>query len=159
MAKKKSQQAESSAPAPAASTEKKYNNIALNVSQARVGTKAKLQTLADKLNCRMSDLIWSAIEMVLANPPKVAPVAASPRTGSAPGIWVVHEMGPKGLEGVRLVEVDSRADMSGHVFFRYDADDKKSIDRAIRQAQKTATYDANLAGLDVPDGGFEVEKA
>ena len=144
MAKGKS----SNAAAVAAKSEgKTYNTVTLIVSEARAELKASLDNLAAQLRCRRSDLVWSAIAALIASPPKIAPEGAAPRTGTAAGFWVVHKMGDKGLAAVEVVEVAQRAKATGRVFFRYKDGDVKSRDRALKQANRAAVYDANLAGL------------
>jgi hypothetical protein len=138
---------------------KKYNTITLNVSKGRAATKTAINDLAARLGCRLTDLLWLAIENVIANPPETPPKSIGARAGHAAGFWVIHTMGDKGLEDISIVEVDNRSQSTGAVFFRYDKEDTKSRTRSLKQAQRAAAYAAGLAGMKAPADGFPVERA
>jgi hypothetical protein len=138
----------------------KYNHLTLNVSTAREATKARLVTLSLRLGCKVGDLCWLAIESLLANPPSTAPVGSTPHTGKAAGFWTVPTTSPDGkLTGIRVVEVQSRAEVTdGRLFFRYKAGEAKERTRALRQAVKAASYDAQIAGVALKDGKVSVKE-
>lgn len=132
---------------------KRYQTVILGLSEARKPLHQRLVALAEQLGCRVSDLMWSASETLLQNPPTVAPVGASQAAGSAPGFWVTVEVNDKGkATGLGILEVESRAQAKGRTFFRISRNEDGTIDakaraRALRQAQRAAQEDAALIGL------------
>lgn len=125
------------------------STLTVTVSKERKPFKEQLEKLAEKLGCRMSDLVWSAVLTLLAHPPKAAPVGSSKATGKSPGFWIAHEREGKSkrVDAVAIFEVRRRSEKAGRTFFRYKPDDAKSRARALRQAKRAAEYDADLAGI------------
>lgn len=130
----------------------------IHISASREALHEKVVALAAKLNCRLTDIVWDALEKYVAVPPTVAPAGASPRGGSAPGFWLVHTLNKDGrLSGIAVREVKERPQADGKTFYRYAEGDEKGRARALAQVQRAAAYDAGLAGIKVPEGGFKVE--
>lgn len=132
---------------------KKYPTMILGLSESRKPTHKRLTGLATQLGCRVSDLVWSAVETMLANPPKVAPAGSSQTNSTAAGFWVLHTYADNGrLSGVRVVEVDRRGDIDGgdRLFVRYSKDAEnadKVRNRARDNAVRAAQYDLKIAGI------------
>jgi len=123
--------------------------ITLTVSKTREPLKKQLNKLADRLGCRITDLVWVGIAYVVKNPPKTAPISASKPIGRASGFWVVHvrKGTSKKVSAVEIREVEARHKLSGRAFYRYKRDDAKSRERALNQAKQSAAYDSELVGL------------
>lgn len=140
------------APEVETGTKTKYQTMIIGVPAARKANLAKLDKLADSLACRRSDLIWSAVDALLSNPPKTAPAGAASNTGTAAGFWVIPVLDKTNGKcvSIRVKEVEKRADVTdGRTFFRYSADDDKGRTRALNQAIRAGQYDAKLLGFDV----------
>ncbi len=70
---------------------------------------------------------------------------------------MVHHTKANGrLESVEVQEVAQRADTAGRTFFRYNAGDAKSRNRAMRQAIRAAESDCGIAGVKIGDAGVPV---
>ena len=137
----------------------KQKMMNVSISEARKERHTALSNLATKLNCRMSDLVWEGVSLLLANPPAVAPEGSSTSLGTSTGIWVVHTLSDKGrVEGIGLVD-GIRSKTSGRIFFRYDAAKPETKERAIKQAQRAAAYDCQITGIDFPDEGLPIAVA
>ena len=121
--------------------------ITVTVSEKRKPIRTQLDVLAEKLGCRLSDLVWHALIIMLKNPPKTAPEGSSKVLGKAAGFWVIHTRIKDRVVKVSIQEVISRAKGKGHSFFRYTKDDVKSRTRARKQAVRAADYDADLASI------------
>jgi len=137
------------------------NHINISLTGKRQDTYAKLQKLAETKGLRVTDIVWGGAEAVLANPKLIdgiqASAGAAPRAGSARGFWVQHKLNAsQRLEGVSIVEVAQRSDATGATFFRYSSGDAKARGRALTSAQRTAAYDAKLAGVQLKDGNVPV---
>jgi hypothetical protein len=135
------------------------NHIQVSISGARQDKYTKLSELADKLGCRITDLVWHSIEQVLEKPPAPGTIksGSAPRAGKARGFWVVHALDEAGrLKGVSVQEVAQRANASGALFVRYSAGDAKSRNRSLNQAKKSALYDGALAGVKVAEATLKV---
>ena len=136
----------------------KHHMLSVNISNARMPVYQRLRTLAEKLNCRFTDLVWYGLENLVNSPPTVAPAGAAPLTGSAAGFWVVHDLDGAGqVDAIRVVEC-IRSMIKGRVFFRYAREDEKSRGRAERQAVKAAAYDAQITGIVFPETGVPIER-
>lgn len=135
--------------------EKKYKTIHLNVSKVRESVVDQLTKLSEKLDgCRPSDLVWFAIETMIANPPEAAPPASKSSTGSSPGFWNSTISKEGEAVGITITEVAKRAEGEGRTFFRFSVKDDMAVteanrERALKQARKAAAYDADLMGLNV----------
>lgn len=119
-----------------------------------------LTALAEKLNCRVSDLLWEAARRLVENPPTERPASASVNrgfVGSSPGYVVAATTDSKGrATAFRIVEVETRQSFQGEQvgFYRFKDGDPKSKARALGQAQKAAAFQAKLIGQ---KGSIEVE--
>ncbi len=135
------------------------NHIQVSISDARQDKYTALSKLADKIGCRITDLVWHGIENVLKTPPAAVASSGTPRAGSARGFWVVNDTDTSGrLRGVSVVEVAKRSNAQGSLFIRYASGDVKSRSRAMSQAQKSASYNAALAGVKMPESGATVKQ-
>lgn len=128
---------------------KKYETMIIGVSKARKASHTALLALGSKLHCKTSDLVWEAIDAMIANPPKAAPANATATVGSAAGFWVIPVTDPKSgrAKSVKVVEVESRGQTTGQTFFRYKVGDDKGRARAETQALRAAEYTGKLAGF------------
>lgn len=129
-------------------TKKKYETMTVGVGASRKATHTALEALAAKLQCRPADLLWHAIDVMLKAPPSVAPAGASPHVGHAPGFWVqIAKNSAEKCVAVVVQEVAKRTDAVGRTFFRFKTGDDKARNRAMKQAQRAAESDAQLAGV------------
>ena len=142
------------------------NHIQISVAGGRQDTYVILQKMAEKLGCRVTDLVWHAIGKVLENPPQAVAgtgAAFAPRTGIARGFWVRTMLDERTgrLRGIDIVEVAKRSDLDGgdgSTFLRYKQGDAKGRLRSLKQAIKMAEYNAKMAGLKVPEGGLAIQE-
>lgn len=149
MAKKSTAAAAGTTNADGTATEKtKYKTMIIGVPTAMKEKQKALIDLAARLGCKVSALIWTGIDAVLASPPKVAPVSSGAPIGTASGFWTVPVRDGSGkATSVNVVEVAQRGDNTdGRTFFRYDKADEKSRGRARNQAIRAAKYDMDMIG-------------
>lgn len=123
--------------------------ITVTVSQTRQPIKKKLEALADRLGCRVSDLVWYSITSMLAKPPSSVPTSGK-TIGRASGFWVIHKLAKNKLVSIEIQEVKARSERTGRSFYRYKKDDAKGRTRALNQAKKDAAYDLEITGLRTP---------
>ena len=143
--------AESAGAAATSTPKKNHQMMNISVSKAREPVKATLQSIADKLGCKLNDLIWAGVEMLIANPPNTAPEGSVRSVGTAAGFWTLPVFPPKGGRptSINVVHTLARGSVQGgRTFFRYDLEDAKSKERAKNQAIRAAQYDCKIAGLD-----------
>ena len=135
---------------------KKHNMLSVNVRADRKPTLDALKALSEKLNARLTDLVWDALARYVATPPTVAPAGSSASTGTSTGYWVVHELDAnQKIKSIFLVD-GVRSATKGRLFVRYEADNAKGKSRAFRKAFQAAAYDAQIAGIDLRKTGVEV---
>lgn len=125
---------------------KNYKVMHVGIGTKHAQEHAQLEELAKRFKVTVSALVWEAIERYIKSGPTAPPAADSNAVGgSAAGYWtaVVCDASGKALD-VEVVHVEQRsalaADRKGHTFFRYDRDDAKSRERAMRQAERAAAY-------------------
>lgn len=69
----------------------------------------------------------------------------------------MHKTSENGrLLGVSVLEVASRAQAAGRLFFRYKAGEVKERVRALNQALAAANYDATMTGVTLANGKVAV---
>jgi uncharacterized protein YggE len=145
---------------PAAGAEKKskYETMIVGIGSAHAETHDKLEKLADSLGVKPGAVVWHAVEALLKNPPKAGDIKAVGRTGaisvgSAPGFWVKPLVKDGKTNGLQVVEVAKRGDITdGRAFFRFTVADTteettKARTRALKQAIRAAEYDAKTFGV------------
>ncbi len=125
--------------------------ITVTVSETRKPVKQKLEKLAETLGCRVSDLVWHALNTMLKAPPKTAPEGSSQVIGTSAGFWILHKRHAttKRVVSIGIQEVLKRSEVKKetHTFFRYKKGDAKSRTRALKQAKRAAEYDKDLANV------------
>jgi hypothetical protein len=158
--------AKSSKPAPTkgaavVGAKEKYATMLVGIGKTHEDKHNDLVALAETLGLKVGTLVWHAVGLLLASPPKAgeisAPVTARGAVigvGKAPGFWIVPVLGTDGkTSGVKVVEVAKRSDTLGREFYRYQIDegDAKATDknrtRAKNQAVRGAQADMRFLGI------------
>jgi hypothetical protein len=122
--------------------------LSVSMSKERQAVKAKLDELANKLGCGLTDLIWFALDRIIQNPPSLVPRTVYKIGGTAPGFWTVHKRKGDKVTSISIIEVAARANITdGRQFYRYKKDDAKSRKGALDNAKHDGAYDAQLAGV------------
>lgn len=126
----------------------KHNAITVKRTEDREVDFQKFLDLAMKLNCRVTDLAWYAMKVVLANPPAETPEGAS--TYRKPGYWLLTARNDANeVKSVHIAEVNRKDDIAqgGIEFFRFKSGDETSRQRAFKRAKDRAYQLATVANL------------
>ncbi len=148
-----------------------YRTLNVGIGKRHTERFEALGKLSESLGCKDSDLVWLAIDKLIADPPSEAPEWSRSSTGRASGYWTVAVRDKSGtVTSMRVVEVARRGDQQdGRQFCRYaDVKDKdgnvdasKSIlarKRARSQAKRSAVHDMQFLGLPVDIDKIVVEE-
>ncbi len=135
-------------------TKRDYKTMTIGVGERRAEKFDALMVLTKKLGCKHSDLVWLAIDKLLADPPKVAPIGSSSSASNSPGFWTNPVFGNgegTPATAMAVIEVAKRSSMDGRTFFRFKEDEdteKQIINRArsLSQAKRAAEFDMGMLG-------------
>jgi hypothetical protein len=130
---------------------KNYRVMHIGVGPHREEKYTKLEALAEKHGVEVSVVVWAAIDHILAHPPaKITPPEGGAQVGTAPGFWIIAVTKPGAMKADDIIikEVQHRFLVrDGVTFFRYDSEDSKSRNRAMKHAIKGLNQFRKLAGL------------
>ena len=142
-----------------------YRTLNVGIGKRHTERFEALGKLSESLGCKDSDLVWLAIDKLIADPPKEAPEWARSSTGRASGFWTVPVRDKSGtVTSMRVVEVAKRGDQDGRQFCRYQVfpDDASKTTlarkRAKNQAKRSALHDLQFIGLNVDVSTIAVEE-